>query len=859
MDLYDEFGNFLGGGEEEEVSEEEYMGGEEEGPLVAPSSSIVLFEDRALFPSTSSVFGEDVEIIHAVSSEPSQDRSVPLVPRSEVVHERTLKSKPPTLSSEEQFQDLLTGNQMLTHTVAICGALQHGKTSICALLHKLHGDHARSPIQDERSRGISLKTRAVSSVTQSRSGKSYFIQSLDVPGHVNFLDQVECGLEICDAVILVVDCVEGIQLGSELQLLAIEQFALTGQVVVCINKLDRLIHELKLPVSEASRKIRFVVAEVERKLKRKLNYTKELCFASAMHGWCVDVHTMAQAAASSTTSSEDIETLASMLFGDVFFNGQTFSHHQHHQTTRAFDQFVLEPLYKIYSHVLGGDAQQLAIQLVGMTLSPKELQLDALPLLRVCLAKAFPHTASQVLTELVIHARKGFDWCMAKQFTNGQLLDNNALLVHLVKFVHPLDDVQDEFLDDSETQSFAYSNDVTFRVLGRIYHGTVCVGDSVLVFDPESNHYQSTIVTNIRLPLSTTTRQVTQASVGMLVLLSGIDHVFTKSGTLVRTRIEEPFKQLRMFKHQACKATVKIALEPLVPNELPKMLTGLRAIQRAYPASRILIEETGEHVLYGTGELYMDCMMKDLRRFSGIEIKVCDPFVALCESLNGQSSIRSIAETSNKRSMFSLIACPLELNLIKDLDRGIVPHQDTKLLAKTLKQAYGYDVLSSRNLWAFSEESSAFANDTLDTDLSLHKDSIVQGFLWASREGPLCEEPIRGTKFKLLDCKVGVGGTGQIAPTIRQLCHHALLQALPVLLEPLYRLDAISTSHGAIGLVTKLVEQRRGGQVSQISVPGTKLFRISALLPVLDSFGLETELRLKSKGQVFCQTNDTSK
>lgn len=34
------------------------------------------------------------------------------------------------------------------------------------------------------------------------------------------------------------------------------------------------------------------------------------------------------------------------------------------------------------------------------------------------------------------------------------------------------------------------------------------------------------------------------------------------------------------------------------------------------------------------------------------------------------------------------------------------------------------------------------------------KDSIVQGFQWGTREGPLCEDPIRNVKFKILDAKV---------------------------------------------------------------------------------------------------------
>lgn len=50
-------------------------------------------------------------------------------------------------------------------------------------------------------------------------------------------------------------------------------------------------------------------------------------------------------------------------------------------------------------------------------------------------------------------------------------------------------------------------------------------------------------------------------------------------------------------------------------------------------------------------------------------------------------------------------------------------------------------------------------DDTLPSEvdkglLSSVKDSIVQGFQWGTREGPLCEEPIRNTKFKILDAVI---------------------------------------------------------------------------------------------------------
>ena len=81
-------------------------------------------------------------------------------------------------------------------------------------------------------------------------------------------------------------------------------------------------------------------------------------------------------------------------------------------------------------------------------------------------------------------------------------------------------------------------------------------------------------------------------------------------------------------------STVKLAIEPLRPSELPKMLEALRKVNRSYPLLRTKVEESGEHVIFGTGEMYMDCVMHDLRRmYSEIEIKVSDPVVTFCETV----------------------------------------------------------------------------------------------------------------------------------------------------------------------------------------------------------------------------------
>lgn len=59
--------------------------------------------------------------------------------------------------------------------------------------------------------------------------------------------------------------------------------------------------------------------------------------------------------------------------------------------------------------------------------------------------------------------------------------------------------------------------------------------------------------------------------------------------------------------------TYTISVEPVNPSELPKMLDGLRKVNKSYPLLSTRVEESGEHIVLGTGELYLDCVMHDLR------------------------------------------------------------------------------------------------------------------------------------------------------------------------------------------------------------------------------------------------------
>ena len=75
--------------------------------------------------------------------------------------------------------------------------------------------------------------------------------------------------------------------------------------------------------------------------------------------------------------------------------------------------------------------------------------------------------------------------------------------------------------------------------------------------------------------------------------------------------------------------------------------------------------------MLGTGELYLDCVMHDLRRmYAEIDIKVADPVVTFCETVVDTSSLKCFAETPNRKyvikrmQLFEQRKCPSELSYL---------------------------------------------------------------------------------------------------------------------------------------------------------------------------------------------------
>jgi len=114
--------------------------------------------------------------------------------------------------------------------------------------------------KDEQERLLSIKSTPMSLVLPDCRDKSYLLNIFDTPGHPNFSDELTCALRMCDGVVLVVDALEGVMLNTErvIRYCVKERIA----VSVFINKIDRLVIEIKMLPADAYLKIKHTLEEI---------------------------------------------------------------------------------------------------------------------------------------------------------------------------------------------------------------------------------------------------------------------------------------------------------------------------------------------------------------------------------------------------------------------------------------------------------------------------------------------------------------------------------------------------------------------------------------------------------------------
>jgi 116 kDa U5 small nuclear ribonucleoprotein component len=665
---------------------------------------------------------------------------------------------PPVYFDRSFMTDLMNFPEQIRN-VALVGHLHHGKTAFMDMLvletHNITerlesrvGKHRDEQLRYtdihivERERGLSVKAAPMSLVLPSTKGKSHLINILDTPGHVNFVDEVAASLRLADGVCLVVDIVEGVQVNTEkiIKHAVLEDIPLT----LVINKMDRLILELKLPPKEAYYKLKYVIEEVNTIIEKTIPGKGEarrvspergnVLFACTELGWCFTLQSFAKMY-TDTHGGIDTEEFARRLWGDIYFNPKKRSFTRkptEELSNRSFINFVLEPIYKLFSHTISDSPEDLrpVLEGLGIVLKPSQYKSDAKVLLKL-VCEQFFGACSGFVDMVVRHipspaaaAEK-----LLERYYTGPL---DTKVAESMKTCN-----QDGPLVMHVTKLFNTSDAKSFYSFGRVLSGTARPGMQVRVLGEgysldDDEDMALAMVSDVFIAETRYNIATDGIPAGNWALLSGVDNSIVKTATIYPPRLEDDedvyiFKPVTHF----TESVLKVAVEPINPSELPKMLDGLRKIKKSYPLINTKVEESGEHIILGTGELYMDCVLHDLRRlYADMELKVSDPVTRFCETVVEQSATKCYAITPNKKNKITMVAEQLEKGIARDIETGAVKIRDpVRKTGDFFEEHYGWDKLAARSIWAFGPEENGpniLQEDTLSAPVIIRPSYLSQ-------------------------------------------------------------------------------------------------------------------------------------
>jgi elongation factor 2 len=734
--------------------------------------------------------------------------------------------------------------------------------------------------QDEKDRGITIKSTGISlyfempeeyEVPPKSDGKKFLINLIDSPGHVDFSSEVTAALRVTDGGLVVVDVVEGVCVQTETVL----RQALGERIVpvLTINKLDRGFLELQLePESMYQNFVRVIenanviMATYRDELMGDVEVFPEkgtVAFSAGLQGWAFTLNKFGRMYAKKF--GVDKAKMASRLWGDNFFDPE--SKHWITKNTsetgkplsRAFCKFILEPIEQIFKACMNQDAEKLDkyLKIIDVTLNSEEKQYTQKKLLKCVMQKWLP--ADEALLEMMVlnlpSPAKAQRYRVENLYT-GPMDDPTANCIRNCDPKGPLVMYVSKMVPTSDKGRF--------YAFGRVFGGTITGGQKVRILGPnfEVGKKEDLYVKSIQrivIMMGRKTEPVDSVPVGNTCALVGVDQFIAKTGTLVTEEESYPLVSMKF----SVSPVVRVAVEPKNPSDLPKLVEGLKRLSKSDPLVQCTIEESGEHIVAGAGELHLEICIKDLQEdyMGGAPLIVSEPVVSFRETVTAESDIMCLSKSPNKHNRLYVKAVPLPDELSKLIDDGqITPRDDPKTRARRLAEEFAWDPTEARKIWSFGPNTNG-PNVLVDVTKGVQylneiKDSVVAGLQWVTKEGVLTQENMRGIRFNIYDVVLHADavhrGGGQIIPTARRVFYAAQLTAQPRLMEPIFLVE-IQCPQTVVGGIYAVMNKRRGQIIEELQRPGTPLVNVKAYLPVAESFGFTADLRSNTGGQAFPQ------
>ena len=145
--------------------------------------------------------------------------------------------------------------------------------------------------------------------------------------------------------------------------------------------------------------------------------------------------------------------------------------------------------------------------------------------------------------------------------------------------------------------------DQSFIALGRIFSGTVKVGDKVKVYNAEIKKPINAVVKKVAICMGKDVESIGEMPCGNIVGLGGVDSAIKKEATIMSKNVQaSTFKAMKF----SVAPVVEVAVRCKKPADQAKFANGLQKLSQSDQLVKVETKESGETVIAGAGDLHVE-------------------------------------------------------------------------------------------------------------------------------------------------------------------------------------------------------------------------------------------------------------
>uniref|UniRef100_A0AAY4BDA4 Elongation factor-like 1 n=1 Tax=Denticeps clupeoides TaxID=299321 RepID=A0AAY4BDA4_9TELE len=601
--------------------------------------------------------------------------------------------------------------------LCILAHVDHGKTTLADSLVASNGIISSrlagklrylDSREDEQIRGITMKSSAIS-LHFPLGMNEYLINLIDSPGHVDFSSEVSTAVRLCDGAIVIVDAVEGVC--PQTQVVLRQAWLENIRPVLVINKIDRLIVELKLTPQEAYIHLKKILEQVnavtgtlftskvmeeraEKESEKQGPYENSggeqiydwsagledtddshlyfspdqgnVVFASAIDGWGFSIHQFAQIY--SQKMGIRVEVLLKTLWGDFYLNAKAkkiMKGAQSKGKKPLFVQLVLDNLWSLYDAIVMKRDKEKVEKMVaslGVKVAARDLRHSDPKVLLSAVCSQWLPVSQAVLTMVCEKLPSPLDVAServeklmsvgARRFDSlperTQELKKGMALQKSWPDRGMLRGWQPIRCQKIRSLPTLVALQRQHRLLGRTLPEGCSSADAL----PSVPHMSCCTLDSLYLLMGRELEELEEVPSGNVLGIGGMEEWILKSATISTSPACPPFTPLNF----EATPIVRVAIEPKHPSEMPRLVKGMKLLNQADPCAEVLIQETGEHVLVTAGEVHLQRCLDDLReRFAQIEISASKPIIPFRETVIRRPKVDMVNEELGKQQKVAVI------------------------------------------------------------------------------------------------------------------------------------------------------------------------------------------------------------